>query len=68
MIAMRSDIERAKASGPREGFITNRKLKLMDQVREVLRLKHCAIRTETCQSVVEFWVFAPVAVFFEAVL
>jgi hypothetical protein len=31
-----------------EGIIPNPKLKLLDQVREVLRLKHYAIRTETC--------------------
>ena len=29
-----------------EGIIPNPKLKLLDQVREVLRLKHYAIRTE----------------------
>jgi hypothetical protein len=28
--------------------VPNPKLKLMDQLREVLRLKHYAIRTETC--------------------
>jgi hypothetical protein len=31
-----------------ETVIPNPKLKLMDQVREVLRLKHYAIRTERC--------------------
>ena len=31
-----------------EGVIPNPKLKLMDQVREVLRLKHYSIRTERC--------------------
>src|SRR5947209_8816259 len=31
-----------------EGIIANPKLKLLDQVREVLRLKHYAIRTESC--------------------
>ena len=31
-----------------EGIIPNPKLKLLDQVREVLRLKHYSIRTETC--------------------
>jgi integron integrase len=31
-----------------EGIVPNPKLKLLDQVREVLRLKHYAIRTETC--------------------
>src|SRR5437762_6125288 len=31
-----------------EAVIPNPKLKLMDQVREVLRLKHYSIRTERC--------------------
>ena len=31
-----------------EGIIPNPNLKLRDQVREVLRLKHYAIRTESC--------------------
>lgn len=31
-----------------EGIIPNPKLKLLDQVREVLRLKHYSIRTERC--------------------
>jgi len=38
----------APVSGPAKGWelvIPNRKLKLMDQVREVLRVKHYAIRT-----------------------
>jgi hypothetical protein len=37
---MRLDIGEGKASRPREGFIPNPKLKLLDQVSEVLRLKH----------------------------
>ena len=39
----------APGSGPAKGWelvIPNPKLKLMDQVREVLRVKHYAIRTE----------------------
>ena len=39
----------ASGSGPARGWelvIPNPKLKLMDQVREVLRVKHYAIRTE----------------------
>ena len=40
-------IERAKASRGREGFIPNPKLKLLDQVSEVMRFKHYAFRTET---------------------
>jgi len=39
----------APVSGPAKGWelvIPNPKLKLMDQVREVLRVKHYAIRTE----------------------
>ena len=31
-----------------EAVISNPKLKLMDQVREVLRLRHYSIRTERC--------------------
>ena len=34
--------------GDFETVVPNPKLKLMDQVREVMRLKHDAIRTETC--------------------
>ena len=33
---------------PVEAIVPNPKLKLMDQVREVLRLKHYSIRTERC--------------------
>ena len=40
-------IGNAKASRPREGFIPNPKLKLLDQVSEVMRFKHYSIRTET---------------------
>jgi hypothetical protein len=34
----------------RERVIPNPKLKLMDQVKEVMRLKHYSIRTERCYS------------------
>jgi hypothetical protein len=34
----------------RELIIPNPKLKLMDQVREVMRLRHYSIRTEQCYS------------------
>ena len=44
---MGSYIGRAKASGPREGFIPNPKLKWLEQVTEVMRFKHYSIRTET---------------------
>ena len=47
MIRMGSYIGRGKASGPREGFIPNPKLKLLEQVSEVMRFKHYSIRTET---------------------
>ena len=40
-------IGKAKASTPTEGFIPNPKLKLLDQVSEVMRFKHYSIRTET---------------------
>jgi hypothetical protein len=43
---MRLDIGKAKASRRREGFIPNPKLKLLDQVSEVMRLKHYSLRTE----------------------
>ena len=36
---MGSDIGRGKASGPREGFIPNPKLKLLEQISEVMRSK-----------------------------
>ena len=36
---MRLDIGKAKASRPREGFSPNPKLKLLDQVSEVMRFK-----------------------------
>src|SRR5262245_32856927 len=43
---MRFDIKNAKASRPADGFIPNPKLKLLDQVSEVIRFKHYSIRTE----------------------
>jgi integron integrase len=43
---MARNIERIKASEPLEGFIPNPKLKLLDQVSEVMRFKHYSIRTE----------------------
>jgi hypothetical protein len=39
MNEMGSNIERTKASKPREGFIPNPKLKLLDQVSEVMRFR-----------------------------
>jgi integrase len=47
MKEMGSNIERTKASKSREGFIPNPKLKLLDQVSEVMRFKHYSFRTET---------------------
>jgi site-specific recombinase XerD len=41
-------IEKGITSRPRERFIPNPKLKLLDQVSEVMRFKHYSIRTETC--------------------
>jgi hypothetical protein len=40
----------AAAAGPlgNQGVIPNPKLKLLDQVGEVLRVKHYSIRTERC--------------------
>jgi hypothetical protein len=46
MLYVGLDIENAKASAPREGFIPSPKLKLLDQVSEVMRFKHYSIRTE----------------------
>jgi hypothetical protein len=43
---MRLNIKNAKASRPLEGFIPNPKLKLLEQVSEVMRFKHYSIRTE----------------------
>src|SRR5262245_2649115 len=39
-------IGNGKASKAREGFIPNPKLKLLDQVSEVMRFKHYSLRTE----------------------
>jgi hypothetical protein len=44
---MGSYIGAGKASRPREGFVPNPKLKLLDQVSEVMRFKHYSLRTET---------------------
>ena len=46
MTDMSLDMEKAKASIPREGFLPNPKLKLLDQVSEVMRFKHYSLRTE----------------------
>ena len=43
---MNPHIETAKASRPLEGLIPNPKLKLLDQVREVMRFKQFSRRTE----------------------
>jgi site-specific recombinase XerD len=43
---MTFDIRKAKASRPPERFIPNPKLKLLDQVSEVMRFKHYSLRTE----------------------
>jgi len=40
-------VEKARASTPREGFIPNPKLKLLDQVSQVMRFNHYSIRTES---------------------
>ena len=47
MLIVRFNIGKAKAYGPPEGFIPNPKLKLLDQLSEVMRFKHYSIRTET---------------------
>jgi integron integrase len=43
---MAAYIGNGKASTPREGFIPNPKLKLLEQVSEVMRFKHYSLRTE----------------------
>ncbi len=40
MALMGLDMENAMASGTRDGFVPNSKLKLLDQVSEVMRFKH----------------------------
>src|SRR6516165_10535286 len=47
MPGVRLHIGKAKASNPWEGFVPNPKLKLLEQVSEVMRFKHYSIRTET---------------------
>jgi len=44
----RSSGRPAGSGGVRELIVPNPKLKLLDQVREVMRLKHYSIRTERC--------------------
>jgi len=41
-------------ANPLELVVPNPKLRLMDQVREVLRVRHYAIRTETCATATGF--------------
>jgi hypothetical protein len=43
---VRFDIGKAKASRPGLAFIPNPKLRLLDQVSEVMRFKHYSLRTE----------------------
>src|SRR6516162_7706379 len=47
MLGVRLHIGKAKASGPLDGFIPNPKLKLLDQLSEVMRFRHYSLRTET---------------------
>jgi len=46
MMEMGSDIGPGITSRVREGFVPNPKLKLLDQVSEVMRFKHYSLRTE----------------------
>jgi integron integrase len=46
MTEMNPDTERRITSNIKEGFIPNPKLKLLDQVSEVMRFKHYSLRTE----------------------
>lgn len=43
---MRANIGKGITSVPREGFIPNPKLKLLEQISEVMRFKHYSLRTE----------------------
>ena len=43
---MQPNIGPAKATKARQGFIPNPKLKLLEQVSEVMRFKHYSLRTE----------------------
>src|SRR5580765_4137583 len=55
---MSLDIGKAKASEPRAGFLPNPKLKLLDQVSEVMRFKHYSLRTErTYQEWIKRFIF-----------
>ena len=47
-VPQRQQLAGARVPVRRELIVPNRKLKLLDQVREVLRLRHYAIRTEQC--------------------
>ena len=44
MLHVRLPIGKAKASRPLEGFIPNPKLKLLDQVSEVMRFSDASLR------------------------
>ena len=46
MVEMRFDMGNGKASRPPEGLIPKPKLKLLDQVSEVMRFKHYSLHTE----------------------
>ena len=46
MLDVRLNIGKAITSAPLDGFVPNPKLKLLDQVSEVMRFKHYSIRTE----------------------
>src|SRR5580765_2440806 len=55
---MSLDIGKAKASEPRAGVLPNPKLKLLDQVSEVMRFKHYSLRTErTYQEWIKRFIF-----------
>ena len=49
---------KTRASVPSEGFIPNPKLKLLDQVSEVMRFKHYSLPTEaTCREWIKQFIF-----------
>ena len=59
MAGVSLDIENAKASTPREGFIPNPKLKLLDQVSEVMRFKR--VLRVSFESDAENWAFLQIS-------
>ena len=61
MTEVATDIDSRITSKVREGFVPNPKLKLLDQVSEVMRFKHYSLRTErTYQEWTKRWERVPI--------